>query len=409
MRWPDSWPAPPTAMSFTTLRAIERCPLQWSLIRGTYSGLWEKAGYPERPYMATIAGRLVHSALEVLTQALTNAGVDSPLHPDAVRVLKSLGGITVVLEREFQKISEELRINPRAASSSFIASELVKTIPVLRQRVQLMLYRLSLGAAVPSQAGSSRPGRSGRGTGSVGKSLGPGAHAEQDLRLPDGSWWGKADLIRLSDESCEILDFKTGARKDDHPLQLRVYAWLWQRDTTVNPRRRAASKLTLIYSDGLREVEAPTAAVLDQVESEFRTRRAAAVESLVATPPPARPSQEVCGTCQVRQLCPLFWEPTVQAALAAGAMPDGLRDAEVRIRGKAGEWTWRGIVNSCGHVAKGTAVLVRAKPQDAFFADILDHADTVRLLSVQLLEGSEESADIPVLSLTRVSEAFVVS
>ena len=192
-------------------------------------------------------------------------------------------------------------------------------------------------------------------------------------------------------------------------MQLRVYAWLWQRDTTVNPQRRVASKLTLIYSDGVREVEAPSAAALDQIESEFRTRRAAAVESLSATPPPARPSQDVCGVCQVRQLCPSFWDPAVQAGLAAGAMPDSLRDAEVRIRGKAGEWTWRGIVNSSGHVAKGTAVLVRAKPQDAFFADILDHANTVRLLSVQLLEGSEESADIPVLSLTRVSEAFVVS
>lgn len=396
-------------MSFTTLRAIERCPLQWSLIRGTYSGLWEKAGYPDRPYVATIAGRLVHSALEILTRALANSGVDSPLHPDAVPVLKGLGGITVVLEREFQKISEELRINPRAASSPIVSAELVKTLPVLRQRVQLILSRLSIGERVGPRAGCNQNGRSGRGMGSGGKALGPGAHAEQDLRLPDGSWWGKADLIRLSHESCEIVDFKTGARKDDHPLQLRVYAWLWQRDTTVNPQRRVASKLKLIYSDGVREVEAPSAAALDQIESEFRTRRAAAVESLSATPPPARPSQDVCGVCQVRQLCPSFWDPAVQAALAAGAMPDSLRDAEVRIRGKAGEWTWRGIVNSSGHVAKGTAVLVRAKPQDAFFADILDHAHTVRLLSVQLLEGSEESADIPVLSLTRVSEAFVVS
>lgn len=99
----------------------------------------------------------------------------------------------------------------------------------------------------------------------------------------------------------------------------------------------------------------------------------------------------------------------MQKALAAGALPDRLRDAEVRIRGKEGEWTWRGIVNSCGEVASGTAVLVRAKPQDAFFTEILDHADTVRLLSVQLLQENEESLNTPVLSLTRASEAFVLS
>src|SRR4051812_36500937 len=104
-------------MSFTTLKAIERCPLQWSLGHAAYPEIWSEPGYPERPYTAVVAGRVIHAALETLTNSLAHAGVTSAAHPDAVTVLKDLGGISGVLQREVQRSLDKLRYNPRAVNS----------------------------------------------------------------------------------------------------------------------------------------------------------------------------------------------------------------------------------------------------------------------------------------------------
>lgn len=396
-------------MSFTALRAIERCPLHWSLSHAVYPDLWQGAGYPERPYLATLIGRIVHGALETVVRALADAGINSPGHPDAVRVLHELGGITAVLERQLHRIADALRSNPRVATWRETQAELVRALPAMRQRTQLMLFRPDLTAPEVERLGKSAHSPPAKGAAARSKALPLGAHAERTLRHPEGTWIGTADLLRLSDRECQIVDFKTGSRKGDHQLQLKLYALLWHRDTTLNPQQRLATRLSLIYPDGVEDVPPPTLPELAQIETELGSRALAARDALATSPPEARPSPDACGFCSVRQLCPAYWDPPVQFALAAESPHGGLCDAEVRIRGKAGQWTWKGIITSCGHLAIGTSVLVRARPHDTPLTALLDRANTVRLLAAQVLGATDDSSNTHVLSLSRASEVFEVS
>jgi hypothetical protein len=45
-----------------------------------------------------------------------------------------------------------------------------------------------------------------------------------ELRAKSIGWKGKADLLVLADDACEITDFKTGAADEAHKFQVRVYA-----------------------------------------------------------------------------------------------------------------------------------------------------------------------------------------
>jgi hypothetical protein len=406
VRWPNSWPAPPSPMSFTALRAIERCPLQWSLSRASYTDLWPGFGYPERPYPATVIGRVVHGALEVITRELTKNGISSPSQPNAVRILKEMGGITAVLEQELQKVVDEVRKNPRVTDSRDMQAQLVRALPTMRQRVQLMLSRLDPSRAEPEIIGRSDPTGIAQVTPQKSSALPLGAHAETTLRHPDGTWYGKVDLLRLSDQECEIVDFKTGSRKDDHQLQVKLYALLWHRDRILNPKRRLATRLALAYPDGIVEVSPPSESTLDVIEAELNARASAAHQLLSTQPAEARPDRDVCRFCSVRQSCPVYWKPATQIALGEASPPGGLSDVEVRIHGRSAQWTWKGIVKSCGRLPTGTSVLVRTPPQDSSFTTRLDQAKTVRLLGVQVFEADEESPNLPVLSVTRTSEMF---
>jgi len=65
--------------------------------------------------------------------------------------------------------------------------------------------------------------------------LANGAHPEVELRAKSIGWKGKADLLVVGDDACEITDFKTGAADEAHKFQVRVYAVLWRLDDQLNP------------------------------------------------------------------------------------------------------------------------------------------------------------------------------
>jgi hypothetical protein len=68
---PTEWAAPPELFSFSSLKAVERCPLQWQLARSRYGDL---DGFPARPSPAAAEGEIVHAALERLFRALALEG-----------------------------------------------------------------------------------------------------------------------------------------------------------------------------------------------------------------------------------------------------------------------------------------------------------------------------------------------
>src|SRR5262249_21739816 len=105
------------------------------------------------------------------------------------------------------------------------------------------------------------------------------------------------------DNGCEIDDFKTGISRDEHAKQLQLYSLLWVRDSVQNPSGRRATKLRVRYEGGDFDVPPLTAAELDQLEADLRRRVETSSGELAAEKPEARPNGEICGYCEVRQLC----------------------------------------------------------------------------------------------------------
>lgn len=403
VQFPASWPGLPSPVSFSTLTAIELCPLQWSLSRATYPDIWKRPGYPEKPTIAKLVGQILHGALEKVTLGLVRARTDLFESEDLGRVLRECGGITALLSEQITIVLQSYAHSPRLLSRvSDIEADLRKTLPAMRQRLQLLLARVtSTNGGRSQQSFAAGPGVLYGGK----RRLSTGPHAEVPLQSTKQEIQGRADLITISESACEITEFKTGLRKTEHLSQLMFYALLWYRDSVANPGERLATRLLVIYSDGIVEVPPPSRDDLADLEQSIESRLVAIRSLLEARPPEARPSLEACPTCPVRQLCPVYWkwmetEGLVQTSKAM------LTDAELRIERKQANWTWQGTVRVSANLPEGSRVLVRGRPTQPQLCDLLDSTRDIRLLNVQVFPTEEGLGDQPVVSLTRSSEVF---
>ncbi|MDQ2947473.1 MAG: PD-(D/E)XK nuclease family protein [Acidobacteriota bacterium] len=407
VRPPETIGTPPEMMSFTALRAIERCPLQWALTYGDYPEIWKRKGYPRRQHRATLVGQLVHGTIEVIAKELKNQGTAAG--DELTAALRLLGGITAVLKSELKKLSLDLSKNPRVTELSRIQLELERSVPDMRNRVQLFLSQLDALGVQTAQSQQKDSHDLLVRSESAAKALPYGSHSEVELRLPDGSWHGKADLIVLKADECGIVDFKTGGKKEDHSLQLRLYALLWKRDSQLNPIGRIANRLALIYTDGEISIPPPGEEEIGDLEIEMQNRALTARIALGAINPEARPGLDSCGYCEVKQLCPAFWTPAVQALLSTAQEVTGTLDAELDLTNSVGEWSWKAVVKSCGNIKPGTTILLQGIPRESLFKEVLNKSRTVRALSLRSLPTEQGANSLPVLALTRGSEVFRLS
>jgi hypothetical protein len=425
---PTSWPSLPARMSYTTLRDIEACPLRWALRQGEYAGLWTERGYPPSPAGATIAGHVVHVALERIVRAVAatryglgderDVGDGDPMAL-VVGALRSLGGISAVLEGVIRETVSGWESNPRLRPRvKELGNELQRQLPALRPRVQQYLNRVDLSRLTPRQA-SHRASSGEQEEGAV-RPLIPGLHAEVPLVNDEMGWYGKADLMRIAGEAeaqsgDEIVDFKTGLPKPDHAFQLRIYALLWAREVRRNPSGSRARKLTVLYGGGPVDVPPPiTDADLDSVAVELAERTAQARAAVIQHPPIARPSCDACEWCDVRQMCDTYWMPTTRAAITPPTeSPRHLVDAGVQVVQRQGSWSWVALVSEvgalCVDVEVGARVLLRARPHDEHFGSRIGVGRRLRIIGAQYVEPSEESGGLAVLSLTRATEAYASS
>jgi hypothetical protein len=155
-------------------------------------------------------------------------------------------------------------VNPRAVNHGRdVLADLRIQLSDLRTHRQRILAQSATARSVvvTKKHPVALPALSGGGT--IAHPLGAGAHAGVPLNYPSADWSGRADLIQLDHEACEITDFKTGSQKEDHQLQLQAYAWLWFNDVVKNPARKRATDLQLVYSGGTVPVPAPSLAELD--------------------------------------------------------------------------------------------------------------------------------------------------
>jgi len=429
-------------MSYSVLRDIETCPRRWSLRRADYSGCWNGRGYPGAPAFGTIEGQLVHASLERIVKtagavedardtkgdghnASDLASAHKPIH-DVIESLRRLGGITPVLSAELATLVTTWKSNPRMRHRvREWEAELQRRLPTLRQRVQTMLSNATVSSTSRNQTTAvSKSADDGPGSGSTKRQpLGAGLFAEVSLNHLELGWYGKADLLGVDvplrlvestgETGCTITDFKTGVQKDDHALQLRIYALLWARDRAINPSGRRAKRLTIVYPASVIPVAPPEGeAALTDLESELRSRTNLAKLAIGKSPPEARPSCDACEWCDVKHMCDVFWSGALAGVTSLSTNQNHLCDAEVRVVSKRSPGSWLAkITASPGvdrRVSVGATTLVRARAQDVHVSEILRPGERARLVGAQLLPGEEESKHMTVLTLGRSSEAFAV-
>ncbi len=265
---PSVWPEAPRWMSFSTLLELEACPRRWALKAAQYPEVWEHTGYPSVPQSAALEGVVVHSAIERIASALAERGCASLRDESAIETLMELGGYTGIVGECIGRALRQYQGNPRAESVlETVRRGLATHLPELRSRVQRQVSRIRPAVRVSRPISTTiQPERQTR------SQIHDGYHVEVEVRVPELAWHGFVDLLALSKDFCEIRDFKTGAMKDAHEFQLRIYAFLWARDHELNPSGRRADKLVLSYNDRDVEVSAPSTEALHSVGEEIRTR-----------------------------------------------------------------------------------------------------------------------------------------
>lgn len=393
---PTEWPHGPGKLSPSSVADIESCPRRYGLTRAVY-GPPIDGRYPPKPSPGSLRGQVVHRAMEDIVDALDAASATTPA--SAVQVLRPRGGITHVIEEAVCHVLAKLASNPRAADRMAVFEEsLSRDLASMRQMVQSTLQRL-LG---PDEA---RLTTSGHAVVPAGKShrrpLGFGFHTEVPLEPEGLDWVGIADAIRVTPETCEIIDHKTGAATDKHAEQLRIYALLWARDEALNPDARPADLLTLIYPTGTSQVKPPTLAELDDLELSLGVRLRAARSKLETDIPRAHVAFDNCRYCGVKQLCSDYWQAASRSKLVA--VPEAaVRSIQVVLRERRARGVWAGVIQWDIYFPPGAPVVVRFGPEDRY-----SPGNAVRLIDVVAM--ADDSSEALSVEMRPGSEAFLLA
>jgi PD-(D/E)XK nuclease superfamily len=385
------WPDLPFTWSYSSLREVEDCPRRWMLSRATYPGIWPRPGYPPRPSLAAMLGEAVHRVVEVIIGALHSHGCTSLADPAAVVAMRKLGGYSKIAELAIQGQVSRLEVNPRAKGrTADLEAGLLAKLPQIRQSAQDLISRTAFQPVATAVRAATR----GEPTPLV-----RGSYPELDLRARALRLAGRADLITITDEGCEITDYKTGLPDPHHADQIRMYALLWSGDTELNPRSLPVRQLTIAYSSGDTRVTPPTQVELDQLASDLAERVGKAEAWLRQRPPPARPAIPMCRLCGVRQLCDEYWA-LLGHLTSQGRTPGepDIFDYEGIVVGRDGPRSWRVAADKAAQPP--LIVRISAATPD------LRAGDRVRILN--LLREHEPDMPAVVGVITVSSEIFLL-
>ncbi len=394
---PASWPPPPENMTVTAFEEINTCPRQWALSKAVYSDLWQGQGYPPKLQIHAVKGSAVHLAVETITKKLILAGCPSVQDPRATGVLKELGGYTKIVTDCIRRVLNRFADNPRSTRLMDSAERTLRgQTPDLRMRVQSILARLRL----PPLPDASQ--HSGAASSKLRRPLAIGAYPEVELRAPRIRWKGKVDLLVITDEICEITDFKTGAPDEAHRSQVQIYALLWSLDDELNPTNRTISRLVLAYSTVDVEVRALPEDELRAFEKDILERRERADAALAMQPPEARPTLENCRYCGVRHLCDEYWSqdnrpnrPGFEARFS---------DAQLRILRRHGPMSFDAVLEPTADNVSGKSALLRVQESLE-----LEPGNRFRVLDAGIAVDSDDAAQPVIVTLAMFSEIYAVA
>ena len=108
--------------------------------------------------------------------------------------------------------------------------------------------------------------------------------------------------------------------------------------------------------------------------------------SLAEEPPGARPSQENCTYCPVRQLCEDYWAWNSKNVADTDEVGGDFVDLQIRLTGRNGPGSWDGTIESGRDLESGDRVLLRGTNWP--FA--LKLGQRLRVLNVRRGSGGEE-------------------
>jgi hypothetical protein len=384
-------PDAPAMWSFSSLRAAETCPRRYVLSRATYTDLWDRSGYPEVPSPAALFGDVVHDSLEAIVRALAAHGCTSASGPEAIGVLRDLGGYSEVAKAMLAKRLARLDDNPRLVGGGRerLQDLLEHRIPEAREEVQRYLHRMTLvprhgtGSGSESGGGNSRYAR------------GIGSHPEATLQAENLRVWGRIDLLTVGEVQVDITDYKTGAEDESHFDQLRFYAVLWDQDNVSNSSRTPLGTLTASYPSQEITIGAPDVGQVRTLVDQLSARIATADELVQSDEPAARPG-DYCTFCAVRPLCTAYWPTTPEpAALKGGTWFDF--EGTVVERNGIKSW-WLHDLSP-----RKSPLLLRTTSANHAF----ESGQRLRLLGLRRVEDPE--SDVAVAVLAQTSEVFVVT
>lgn len=397
---PASWPESPPLVSFSLLKEVEGCPRQAGLRHAMYPQIWGHRGYPPKLLVRAVFGQVVHATVQAVCQLLASGGSCGISDMRTPAILKEAGGLSSVIQQTIVRVLKQHADNPRY-DIQVLSQRLLALIPEVRQSAQTMLARVVSFLPQPSapHMGQQRQRWP----------LSIGCHFEVEVSSKKAQWKGFIDCIQLSEQECQLTDFKTGAPESSHVDQLRAYAVLWVDDVDLNPTARRATKLTLSYPNRSINVELPSERELDLLRSEMSARANHAKLALAARPPVAVPSAEQCKMCEVRQLCAEYWTSRIQKML----YPDIIAstrycDAEVILRSRRSDRTWEATFTTANAVPEGSSGLVQLS--EVVAGKLKDHIGpgvTLRLLDAYAAVAPESSG-VVLVNMNQASEAFVV-
>lgn len=393
---PSVWAIPPEKMSFSKLRQIEMCPRRWSLMVSEYPQIWSRRGYPEPLIPANIVGRVTHRAIEIIVKECHKKGCGSFDDPQAIAVMRDLGGFSCVIEKCAEEILYQYTDNPRAYGRlGDTKRHLTEKKGEIRENVRILLSRM-----VASRHVVRRDSSNGHGENDL---LGYGLHPEVRLVNEEMKWEGIADLITLSPEECEIRDIKTGMPKEEHTEQLRIYSLLWLLDTRKNPSGRPATKLTVSYIQGDEDVPLLAVSGVAPFREELVARTNASKKKLAGNPPEALPSSDGCRYCTVRHLCGTYWEKETQKVISENGHGGAMLDIEVQVVGIHGSRSYDVVSVASSVFPENTPLVYRVSGND----EGLTKGDRIRLLGVTTVkEEEDEVAEQVVISSSKITEIY---
>jgi CRISPR/Cas system-associated exonuclease Cas4 (RecB family) len=396
---PKKWPEPPSLMSFTTLIEIEKCPRCWALVNAKYPNIWAKKGYPNRPTVYTIKGLTIHRVIEAIIKDLIVMKCRSINDSCFVQILKKHGGWSTVLAKVLNDVLLEEKHNPRLSGQyNSLRTKIRSQIPMMREATQNILRRVDLTNRVK--------GTYERQTGGA---LGLGSYTEVDLECREIGFCGRVDLITLKEGYCLITDFKTGEYKDQHELQVRVYALLWALDECRNPLRRLADRLCLSYKTKNIHIHGPSEYDLNELKSQLQDRVSRAKSEITSDKPIAKLSLENCKYCFVRHLCDEYWTEQAQRYHCGEGAGDKFVDVEVVLENRHASNIWKAILCTELPLLDSERVLVRTDYHLDLFEYCYETKQKIRMLGCRMMSINNEQETTNSLDyLHNPNEVFAV-